>query len=103
MDLIDYLFTGTVLVGVIANISALAVSRYNRDDISWLKMRSVAILLLSSGFIIHTLGDFLGRFYGESMEIGLESVAHVIIFCGFIAFFYASKKILTFSEEYGYK
>jgi hypothetical protein len=98
-----------VFIGVIT-LSALAVffAFYNikyaiEENKKYVKKRLIGLLLLSIGFIIHTLGDFLSSIYGSSVELGLESAAHVIILISFIFFIISAREILNSVKGYWFK
>ena len=102
MAAITYIFGGTIIVGIVASALAFYSLKYRLSEtFSSVKFRAIAVLIFAVGFIIHTSGDYLSGAYGESIEHNLESIAHVIIFIGFIFLFYSTKHLLKTSEEYG--
>ena len=104
MILLDYLFVGSIIFGLIAVIMAFYASKYEVVQNSpWFKRNAIAILVLAVGFVVHMTGDFLSQFYGHTVELNIESLAHVILLVGFLLFFYASKQVLNISKEYGFK
>jgi len=93
----------SIILGIIVIIASVYTLKYKIVEKSkWFKYRIIAVIVLTLGFIIHIIGDFLSSYGGESMELSVESIAHVILFIGFIFFIYASKEILAISKEYGY-
>lgn len=102
MAAITYIFGGTIIVGIIASAFAFYSLKYNLSEtFSSVKFRAIAVLLFAVSFIIHTAGDYFSGTYGESIEHNLESIAHIIIFIGFIFLLYSTKHLLKTSEEHG--
>lgn len=101
--LINYLLSGSIILGITAVIMALFAKKYLiiESHPNWLKYRAIAIFFISIGFIIHTAGDFIYK-EGSAMDLSIESVGHMIIFIGFIFLFYTAREVLKIAEEYGF-
>ena len=53
---------------------------------------------------MHTAGDFFGSMLdSETVELVIESTAHIILFAAFIVMVKASEKIISTSKEYWFK
>lgn len=68
-----------------------------------LKLRAAALVFLTFGAILHTIGDQLATSYGELLELTLESIAHVIILISFLIFLLSAKNILKKARMYWFK
>jgi len=98
------IFAGIILLSLGSIFFAFYNWKYSIDENKkYIKKRSIGLLILSVGLIIHTLGDFLSPLYGSSLELGLESIAHVIILVSFIFFISSSKEILNGVKGYWFK
>ena len=99
-----FILAGSIIIGVLTVIIAFYAAKYNMiEDSNSLKSRAIAVVLVVFGFILHTLGDYLAFFYGESIEQVLESIAHVIILGGFVFLYRYSEQLLKDSEKYGFR
>ena len=100
----------TYLLVISAVLSILAISLavyWMKYEIvsgsNWIKLRAYGVILLAVGFIIHSIGDYLEGFYGESITLTVESFGHIIIFIGFFLFLYAAIELVKISKEYGFE
>jgi hypothetical protein len=97
-------FIGVIIFSVLAVFFAVYNIRYAiEENKKYVKKHMIGLLILSAGFIIHTLGDFLSPIYGRSMELGLESTAHIIILISFIFFIISAREILNSVKGYWFK
>ena len=103
MAIVTYFLAGSVILGIIAVMVAFSLRAEILPNTRWFRFMSFATLLLATGFVVHTLGDFLAPPYGYSAELALESIAHVIILVGFILFLLAARQVLDISKEHGFK
>lgn len=96
-----YLFIISIVLGILSLSFSISSKKSSIEvNKTFLKFRNTGIIILVLGFIVHTLGDFLGFYYREMTEHSVESLAHVIIFISFIFFINASKDILKNAKEY---
>ncbi len=106
MALIDILFIGTIIAGAsVVAFSRYALKKYGTEvGYQVLKVKHISIILLAIGFSLHTAGDFFGSMLdSETVELVIESTAHIILFAAFIVMVKASEKIISTSKEYWFK
>jgi len=98
------IFILTIAFGAVAVFFALKARRYAiKESKVPLKLHAYAIMAFCIGFSLHTLGDLLAAYYGDSMELLLESIAHVIILAAFIIFYNAAHQTVKSTKEYWFK
>jgi len=104
--MIDILMVGTIIVGaLVVAFSRYSLKKYGTEvGYQILKVKHIAIILLAIGFALHTAGDFFGTmFNSETVELVIESIAHIILFAAFVVMVKASQKIISTSKEYWFK
>ena len=98
------IFIATIIFGIIAIIFAFKAQKYQIEEIrKVLSLRAYGIMLLCIGFSLHTLGDLLSPYYGDAIELLLESIAHVIILGSFIIFYMVTQYSIKSSRGYWFK
>lgn len=98
------IFLGIVVLSLLAIFFGFYTRKYSiNENRKYLIKRSWGLLLLALGFIIHTLGDVLSVRYGVQAELGLESIAHVIILFSFLFIIISSRDILNSIKGYWFK
>lgn len=91
---------GAILLGSLSTIYSYKSIKFSiKENKEYLQNRFYGLLLLSLGFIVHSIGDF----FSENIEMGIESLAHIIIFFSFIFLIRASHKILKNAKVYWLK
>src|SRR3989344_8206528 len=94
-------FIATIIFGIIAIILAFKARKYRIEETNKvLSLRAYGIMILCIGFSLHTLGDVLALYYGDVIEILLESIAHIIILGSFIIFYMAAQYAIKSSRGY---
>ena len=89
-----------IVLGVVATCLGFYSNKYSIEvNKKYIRFRAVGLLLLVIGFIVHSTGDYLAS-RGPLVELGLESIAHVIILVAFIFFIVGTKDILNKAKEY---
>ena len=98
------LFAATVILGAVAVFFAFRAKHHSIEETEkLLKLRTYGILLLYVGFSVHTMGDMLSQSYGKSVELLLESIAHLVILVSFIFFYKMALCAIKNSKEYWFK
>ncbi len=99
-----YLLISSAVLSILAISLAVYWMKYEivRGS-NWIRLRAYGVILLAAGFLIHSIGDYLEGFYGESVTLAVESFAHIIIFIGFFLFLYAAIELIKVSKEYGFE
>ena len=98
------LLIATIVLGSITTFVSFRARDYGYEDHKrFLKFQAYGILIMYFGFSTHTLGDVLSVYYGESLELLLESIAHVIILISFVFFYKATLEVIKNTKEYWFK
>ena len=101
---ISIILTAMIILSAIAVYFGFYCKKYSFDENKkYINMRSFGLLILALGYVIHTLGDYLSVFYGEKIELLLESSAHIIILVSFVFFIISAKEILKKARRYWFK
>ncbi len=102
--MIGMTFTFLIVLSVIAVYFAFRSKKSSIDENKrYISIRAWGLVILSAGFIVHTLGDFLSSRYGAIVELSLESLAHVIIMISFVFFIVSAHQILISAKGYSFK
>src|SRR3989344_846704 len=90
---ITSLFTATILVGVISIILAMRAKVYAINELKKaFGLYSYTIILLSIGFMLHSIGDGFSIFLGDMMGELFEAVSHIIILIALIMFYITAQQ-----------
>ncbi|HII15226.1 MAG TPA: hypothetical protein HA362_02840 [Nanoarchaeota archaeon] len=96
------IFSGILVLGVIASVSAFRARKYPISETKdFLKFYSLAVAIMSFGFILHTAAELIATMNNNVvLEHMIESIAHVILFIAFLSFVNASSKILKSAKQF---
>ena len=99
-----YLIGAVILGGIASGLAFYAKKNSIPENKAFLNFYALAVLIMTIGFIVHTLGDFFSILY-NSEDLGhiIESTAHVILFISFLLFTLSADKILRVSKQYWFK
>jgi len=97
---INLIFIELLILGAVFVI--LSIIEYYSVSIKTIKKtfksKAIAVSFFVLGFIIHTLGDFLG----ENMELLFETAGHILIMIGAIMLIIQTINLMRAAEEFGY-
>lgn len=99
------IFAGVLALGVIASVFAFRARKYPISETKdFLKFYSLAVAIMSIGFIVHTTAEFIATIYNNApLEHMGESIAHVILFVSFVFFVTASGRILRSAKQFWFR
>ncbi|MBS3123526.1 hypothetical protein J4437_02730 [Candidatus Woesearchaeota archaeon] len=99
--MLGLILTTLIVFSIIAVALGFYCKKYSiEENAGYISLRAYGLLLLVAGYILHTFGDYFSVGYGATMELTLESIAHVIILVSFIFFIISAKKILAKARGY---
>lgn len=98
------LFSAVMISCIVASVYAIISRRNAISEVKQvLTLRAYGIMILAGGYVLHTLGNFLSPYYGPSLELILESIAHGVIMIAFFLFYKTARKAVTSSKGYWFK